>query len=109
MIFAEERPETAPTAVMSDGCFRQVEYAGILRGTDREDEARALVDFMLSERFQEDVPLTMFVFPAIRDADLPSEFVEFTAVPGDPATLDAAAIEENRERWIEEWTTTVLR
>ena len=29
-------------------CFRQVEFAGVLRGTEHADEARQLVDFLLS-------------------------------------------------------------
>ncbi len=109
VIFAEEPPEEAPTGVILDGCFRQIEYAGILRGAEQDAGARALIDFMLSERFQEDVPLNMFVFPVLSAADLPPEFVEHTAIPSDPATLDPASIEANRERWIEEWTAAVLR
>ncbi|NQV08012.1 thiamine ABC transporter substrate-binding protein [bacterium] len=109
VIFAETPPDEAPTAVMIDGCFRQVEYAGILRGSEREDAARALIEFMLSNRFQEDVPLTMFVFPVLTGAELPPEFVEHTVIPADPAGIDPALIEANRERWIEEWTSIVLR
>ena len=34
---------------MTDGCFRQVEFAGVLQGTKHEPEARKLIDFMLGE------------------------------------------------------------
>lgn len=108
VVFAETPLDEAPTAVVTAGCFRQVEYAGILRGTDREGAARELIDFMLSERFQEDIPLNMFVFPAVLDADLPAEFVEHTVLPEDPLTIDPETIEENRDRWIEAWVTIVL-
>ena len=67
--------------------FRQVELAGILRGARNEDGARELIDFMLSERFQEDIPLQMFVFPAREDAALPSEFERFAVVPDSPLEL----------------------
>ncbi|MDX1689778.1 MAG: thiamine ABC transporter substrate-binding protein [Acidimicrobiia bacterium] len=107
VIFADPRPDEAPTAVLTDGCFRQVEYAGILAGTDREPAARMLIDFLLSETFQEDVPLNMFVFPARADADLPPEFVEHTVIPEAPVTMDPARIEANRERWIAEWQDIV--
>jgi len=109
VIFSETPLDEAPTGVLTDGCFRQIEFAGILRGTPREEAARLLIDFMLSKRFQEDIPLNMFVFPANADADLPVEFVEHTTVPTDPATLDPALIEAERERWIDEWTSIVLR
>ncbi len=109
VIYADPAVTEAPTAVITSGCFRQVEYAGILRGTPREEAARALIDFLLSERFQEDVPLTMFVYPALAAADLPPEFVTYAAAPADPLTMDPAVIEANRERWIEEWASIVLR
>jgi len=109
VIYADPPVREAPTAVVTDGCFRQVEYAGILRGTPREAAARALIDFLLSERFQEEVPLGMFVFPALAAADLPPEFVAHTVVPAAPLTMDPAEIEANRERWIREWAEVVLR
>ena len=46
------RSTTPTTAVIDTTCFRQVEFAGVLRGTDAEDEAQQLVDFLLSEPFQ---------------------------------------------------------
>ena len=61
--------------MVTSGCFRQVEFAGILRGTAARPSARALIDFLLSRRFQEDMPLNMFVYPALAAAGLPPEFV----------------------------------
>ncbi len=109
VIYATEPTDTAPTGVLTDGCFRQVEYAGILAGTDNREAAEALIDFMLSEAFQEDVPLSMFVFPSSIRAALPDVFIEHAVVPDAPLTMDPADIEENRERWIDEWTSIVLR
>ena len=109
VIFAETALDTAPTAVLTDGCFRQIEFAGILRGTAHEEAAGLLIDFLLSPRFQEDIPLNMFVFPAASDAALPAEFVAHTSIPEAPAALDPALIEAERERWIDAWTAIVLR
>jgi thiamine transport system substrate-binding protein len=64
---------------------------------------------MLSVRFQEDIPLQMFVFPVNPDARLPELFVRFADIPERPATVDPAEIEANRERWIQAWTEAVLR
>jgi thiamine transport system substrate-binding protein len=109
VIFAEPAITEAPTWVMESSCFRQIEFVGILKGTEHEAAARELIDFLLSETIQEDIPLNMFVFPANENAALPQEFVDFTVIPEDSATLDPSEIEENRERWIEEWTEIVLR
>jgi thiamine transport system substrate-binding protein len=109
VIFAKPRPEAAPTGVVESSCFRQIEFAGVLRGAKNEDGARALIDFMLSRRFQEDIPLQMFVFPAREDAVLPAEFERWAVVPEQPLELPPEEIEENRERWVDEWTDIVLR
>jgi thiamine transport system substrate-binding protein len=108
VIFAEEPPAEAPTAVVEASCYRQIEFAGILEGTEHEQEARRLVDFMLSPTFQADIPLRMFVYPVV-DVELPPEFVRYGPSPEDPLSLDADAVAENRDEWIEEWAEIVLR
>jgi thiamine transport system substrate-binding protein len=96
--------------VVSDGaCFRQVEFVGILQGTSQRALAEKLVDFMLSEPFQEDIPLQMFVFPANQKAALPEVFLQYSEIPENPAFVPPEDIEKNRAAWLEAWTETVLR
>lgn len=111
MLYAESPPAEPPTAAVTGpfSCFRQIEFVGILAGAENRDLAELWVDFMLSLPFQEDLPLNMFVFPVNRDAVLQKEFVDYLAVPDEPALLDPALIAANRERWIREWTEVVLR
>ena len=108
VIYSDPPTDVAPTGVVTDGCYRQIEFAGILEGTEFPEAAGELIDYMLSVEFQEQIPLTWFVFPANTDATLPAEFVEHTALPDEPAFVDPALIDANRERWIEEWTELVL-
>jgi thiamine transport system substrate-binding protein len=109
--FMEAPPEQAPTAAITAAvtCFRQIEFAGILQGTENESAAQVLIDFFLSEQFQEDVPLQMFVFPVLPEAELPEVFVEYSQIAEEPITVAIEDIEEHRERWIQEWTETVRR
>ncbi|MBZ0283506.1 MAG: thiamine ABC transporter substrate-binding protein [Anaerolineae bacterium] len=109
--FMETPPETAPTAsIIADGtCFRQIEFVGILAGTQNPEAAQQFVDFMLSTAFQEDMPLQMFVFPVNPEAELPEIFTQYAAVPESPVVLDADEINTNRETWIQAWTEAVLR
>jgi thiamine transport system substrate-binding protein len=111
VFFAGQALAEAPTAaVTADGaCFRQIEFVGILNGTEHVEEAQQLVDFMLSRPFQEDIPLNMFVYPANETAVLPDVFIQFSSIPAVPAQVDPAAINANRDRWIETWTRTVLQ
>jgi len=108
--YDEDLGDVTTASITADGtCYRQIEFAGILRGTDNEEAARLWIDFMLSETFQEDMPLNMFVFPVNADAELPDLFAEYAAVPENPASVSYDAIEANREDWIATWTETVLR
>jgi len=69
------------------GSFLQIEFAGILKGTQQRTLAEHLIDFMLSKRFQEDVPLQMFVYPVLSDAAQPDVFKKFAQVPEQPLGL----------------------
>jgi len=111
LIFAEEPMDAPVTAVVvSDGsCFRQIEFVGILKGANNRDLAEAWVDFMLSKKFQEDLPLQMFVFPVNPDAQLQPEFVNFLVEPQVTAFVSPEDIAAHREEWIEAWTDVVLR
>lgn len=109
VVFAEEPLEEAPTGVVEGTCFRQIEFAGILRGTDHQEAAQQLVDFLLSRELQEDIPLNMFVFPVNRDAELPEEFVELAVVPAEPHRVEADEIARRRDELIRTWTDIVIR
>jgi len=101
----------APTAaVIGKGCaFRQIAFAGILKGTQKRQLAERLIDFMLDKAFQEDIPLQMFVFPANRDAVLPEVFSKYAKIAREPIIVAPAEIAANREKWIQTWTENVLR
>jgi len=102
--FTDPPPAEAPTASLLQGCFRQVEYAGIVAGTPDPTGAGMLIDHLLSVPVQEDIPLNMFVYPANSQAVLPEVFTAFSPVPSAPAQVAVDEIERNRETWINEWT-----
>jgi thiamine transport system substrate-binding protein len=109
VVYADPPVDEPPTGVIEAGCYRQIEFAGILAGTEHEEEAGRLIDFMLSKAFQDELPLSMFVFPVHPDAELPEVFEQHAARPDDPLELPVEVISEHRERWIDEWTDVVLR
>ncbi len=104
VLYAAEPTETAPTGVIEQTCFRQVEFAGVLAGTEAPVAARRLIDFLVSERFQREIPLNLFVFPVDPDTELDPVFTEFATIPDSPLQLDPALIADNRSAWIDEWT-----
>ncbi len=109
VLLADPPRTDAPTGVSSGTCFRQEEYAGVLRGSDQPAEAAQLVEFLLSPAFQQELPLTLFVYPANPTVLLPDVFTQFAVVPAEPLTLDPALIAANREQWQDQWTEIVLR
>ncbi len=108
VIYASAPIDTPPTGVLLDSCFRQIEFAGVLSGTDHPQEARALIDFMLTPAFQDDVPLNMFVFPVANSATLPQAFVDHAQIADDPLFVDPADIEAHRDEWTDRWVEIVL-
>jgi thiamine transport system substrate-binding protein len=110
VIFSDPKVEEAPTAslVGKNMCFRQIEFVGILKGSENNSSAQKFVDFMLSKRFQEDIPLNMFVFPTNATAQLPTEFTRYVQIPDQPAVIPADQISANREKWMENWRALML-
>lgn len=109
VFYADPAIDSSPTGVLTDSCFRQVEFAGVLRGTEHQAAAEMLIDFMLGEIFQADIPLNMFVFPANGQVELPEVFTDNAVYVESPLTLSPSEIEANRSAWTEQWTEIVLR
>jgi thiamine transport system substrate-binding protein len=100
--------EEPPTANVIPGgtLFRQVEAAGVLAGTEHPELAQFLIDFMVGDDFQSQIPETMFVYPVIPGLALP-EWWSWAEVDVEPAALDVEAAEI--DRWIAEWTDIMRR
>jgi len=111
-IIGADQPTDEPltAAIVSpETCFRQIEFVGVLKGTQVPDLAQAWVDFMLSQPFQEDVPVKLYMSPVNPQAKLDSTFQKYLAVAEQPANVTPRDIAEKRETWIKTWTETILR
>jgi len=111
VIFADPPVNDSPTASVlgPDTCFRQIEFVGLLKGTQNPALARMFIDFMLSQQFQEDMPLQMFVYPVNPSATLPDAFTKYAQTPDQPATLAPDVIAANRDTWIQAWTDVMKK
>jgi thiamine transport system substrate-binding protein len=109
IVLAEDPKPTTPTTASVDAtCFRQVEFAGVLRGTKHEDEAQMLIDFLVGVDAQTELPLTNFVYPARTDVPLPEVFELFAQPAAEPLTIAPGDIAAQRDEWIETWSRAVL-
>ncbi|HAV77057.1 MAG TPA: thiamine ABC transporter substrate-binding protein [Anaerolineae bacterium] len=111
VIFANPSIDDAPTASIlgNDTCFRQIEFVGILKGTENQILAKSFIDFMLARTFQEDMPLQMFVYPVNTKAAIPEVFTKYSQTPAQTASLAPDVIAANRDKWIQGWTDVVMK
>ena len=109
-IYAETELTESPTAslVKAGMCWRQIEFAGILKGTKNRAAAEKFIDFLLSQPFQEDVPMQMFVFPVLPEAVIPEAFQKTVESPDQPASLAPELIAAQRDAWINAWINLML-
>jgi thiamine transport system substrate-binding protein len=109
-IYAETELDESPTASLTGAgmCWRQIEFAGILKGTKNRAAAEKFIDFLLSQPFQEDVPMQMFVFPVLPEAVIPEAFQKTVESPEQPASLAPELIASKRDAWINAWTNLML-
>jgi thiamine transport system substrate-binding protein len=111
VFFADPQPAQAPTgSILTPGeTFRQVEFVGILKGATQPDLARKWVDFMLGSEFQSDIPLQMWVYPALTGTPLPEVFTTHAQQPEMPVAMTPETMDAGREEWLRVWTDAVLR
>ncbi|MEU3890096.1 thiamine ABC transporter substrate-binding protein [Streptomyces sp. NPDC029041] len=109
VLYADPKPTAAPTGVAEGTCFRQVEYAGLLSNAENTKGGKALLDFLISKRFQDDMPLNMFVYPVREGAQVPPEFAKYGPQAKDPETMAPAKIADHRDQWVKSWISLVLK
>ncbi len=102
---ADVAVDETPTGVLTDTCYRQTEFAGVLSGAHNPEAAKALIEFMLGLQFQEDMPLQMYVYPVNDQAQLPEVFEKYTAPVAESLSLPYEEVGANRDRWVQQWST----
>jgi thiamine transport system substrate-binding protein len=114
--YASSPPFTIPegadeptTSALMETCYRQIEYAGVLQGAANPEGAQALVDFMVSEPFQQALPENMYVFPVDTSVELPEVWARWAETAEDPLQVDPAEVTENRDDWLTAWGEITTR
>ena len=113
--YASSPPYTVPeggteptTGALLDTCFRQTEYAGVLEGAANPTGAQEVLEFLLSDEVQDDIPVSMYMYPVSPSATLPEEWTEFAPLATDPFEISPEDISANREAWLAAWSETVI-
>ena len=105
---AFEKSDRYKAAPFEEGHYMQIEGAGIVKGAPHRDAAEAFIDFMLSDAFQKEIPLTNIMFPVASATVLPPSF-SHAVKPGKALQLEPEAVMTHREAWITTWVDTVSK
>ncbi len=104
-----EQDQRFAAASFSEGHYQQIEVAGLVRSSQQKKLAREFLEFMLSERFQEIIPTTNWMYPAaLAHTNLPREFLQL--IDPSPALLfDDKLVAAQRKQWVDEWLEVMSR
>jgi thiamine transport system substrate-binding protein len=103
-----EQTERYRALIFEEGNYLQIEGMGILRGAPHAEAARRFIDFILTEEFQVEIPLTNWMYPAVPGVPTPDSF-RLAPKPTVSLQLPAETIRENQSRWIDAWVRLVSR
>jgi thiamine transport system substrate-binding protein len=101
-----EKTERYQAALFTEGHYRQIEFAGIIKGTKQIKRAQEFIDFMLSEKFQNAIPLTNWMYPVIQHQPLPDSF-RIAREPKAVPELNSSLVFKQNTKWLKAWSRTM--
>ncbi|MBW3096573.1 thiamine ABC transporter substrate binding subunit [Pseudohoeflea sp. DP4N28-3] len=104
-----EETDRYQAAAFDEGHYLQIEVAGLLKAAPDKELARQFLTFMLSQEFQQVIPTTNWMLPAVAiEADLPDAFDKLVK-PATSLLYEPQVVAENRKAWIDEWLNAMSK
>ncbi|HEX2952625.1 MAG TPA: thiamine ABC transporter substrate-binding protein [Bacillota bacterium] len=97
-----EKTERYKAVILDGAAYAQIEGVGVVKDTPHLQLAQKLVDYMLSKTFQEKLPETQFMYPALQSAKLPPSY-RVAPKTDRLLNLPAKRVADNLERWLGDW------
>jgi thiamine transport system substrate-binding protein len=107
-LIAEDDPSKA-AAPFAEGHYLQVEVAGIVAASPRQELARQFLDFMLTDAFQSVIPTTNWMYPAVTPAGGLPEGFETLVIPETSLLFAPAEAEALRDPALAEWLEALAK
>ena len=101
-----EKDDHIKTVLFTDGNYMQTEGVGIIKNAPHIDAARKFVDFVLSEDFQSEIPLSNWMYPVI-DIPMPDSY-KSAPVSDKPLLLNHEEIASEMDNWLSGWLESTL-
>lgn len=104
-----ENTERYKAAPFAEGHYLQVEVAGLIEASTRQDLAKKFLAFMMGPGFQDQIPTNNWMFPAGKtSAPLPAAF-DALVKPGKTLLFTPEEVDQNRRAWIDEWLNATAK
>ncbi|QAU13200.1 thiamine ABC transporter substrate-binding protein [Halorubrum sp. BOL3-1] len=88
---------------LNDQAYANPEGMAVFADADEPDLARQFMSFMLEPDVQGEIAQRNVAFPAIGDAELPSDYAELAQEPADPVTFTYDELRGSADAWVEAW------
>lgn len=98
-----EADDEVTVSPLEGSCHEQVRYAGVLAEASNSQRAGLLLDFLLSQQFQQALAEEFGSYPVRKGVELPDGWDDQTLVPDGPSTLPARTADADRKRALAEW------
>lgn len=105
--FVNKAKTESTNAALPATCYRQVEYAGVLSGSQHREEAKKFIEFMLTPEVQEAISGVTYMYPASKDAQAPEDLVKFGPLSDAPIVIPGDQVAKNAEAWLKAWQEAV--
>lgn len=102
-----EEDDRFDSALFKEGHYMQVELAAMLKSSAQKELARKFMAFIATDAFQNIIPVTNWMYPAVKtETPLPQGF-NTLRVPGKSLLMDGATVERNRKQWTADWLRAI--
>ena len=88
---------------LNDQAYANPEGMAVFAEADEPDLAREFMSFMLEPEVQGEIAQRNVAFPAVGDAELPSDYAELAQEPADPVTFTYDELQGSVDAWVEAW------
>lgn len=99
--------QTTRSEVLKDTCYRQIEYAGVLKNSKDLVGAKALLGYLRNPAVEHDLVENNYVYPIKHEDGLPPALEKFGYLAPEPNMLDAIKVSQQSESWLRLWSEAV--
>ncbi|WP_404417858.1 thiamine ABC transporter substrate binding subunit [Marinospirillum sp.] len=102
-----EETDRYQAAEFSEGHPRQIEVAAISRYSEQPELAQEFLQFLVSEKAQQILPVTNWMLPVVEGIELPEAFDRL--IQPQAIGFTPEQIHQQRQTWVREWRSAVSR